>query len=84
MTRSAKDVIIKEISEHLGILPEQVKPESTLAELGADSLDVVELTMSIEDDLEIEVEALDNFTPACTVKDFMAAVLVLCDAKATA
>lgn len=41
--------------EQLGIDPEQVKPESTFTDLGADSLDTVELIMAFEEELEIEI-----------------------------
>ena len=34
----------------------KVKPESTFAELGIDSLDTVELLMSLEDALDMEIE----------------------------
>ena len=45
------------VSKQLGIDSEKVKPESDFGrELGADSLDVVELVMAIEDEFEIEIE----------------------------
>ncbi|MGC8530351.1 MAG: acyl carrier protein, partial [Leptospirillia bacterium] len=41
----------------LGIEPAKVRPEADFGkELGADSLDVVELVMAIEDEFEIEIE----------------------------
>ena len=45
------------VGKQLGIDPLQVKPESDFVkELGADSLDVVELVMAIEDEFEMEIE----------------------------
>jgi acyl carrier protein len=45
------------VGKQLGIDPVKVKPEADFGrELGADSLDVVELVMSIEDEFEIEIE----------------------------
>lgn len=45
------------IAKELGIEKDQVKLDSRLAEdLGADSLDAVELIMAIEDEFEIEVD----------------------------
>ena len=45
------------ISKQLGIDPTKIKPESDFVkELGADSLDVVELVMAIEDEFEMEIE----------------------------
>ena len=44
------------IGEQLGIEPDQVTPEAHFEnDLGADSLDVVELVMTIEDDFDIEI-----------------------------
>ena len=45
------------VSKQLGIDSGKVKLESDFGkELGADSLDVVELVMAIEDEFEIEIE----------------------------
>ena len=45
------------VGRQLGIDPSKVKPEADFGkELGADSLDVVELVMAIEDEFEIEIE----------------------------
>jgi acyl carrier protein len=45
------------VGRQLGIDPNKVKPEADFGkELGADSLDVVELVMAIEDEFEMEIE----------------------------
>ena len=45
------------VGKQLGIDPNKIKPEADFGkELGADSLDVVELVMGIEDEFEIEIE----------------------------
>jgi acyl carrier protein len=45
------------VGKQLGIDPVKIKPEADFGkELGADSLDVVELVMSIEDEVDIEIE----------------------------
>ena len=45
------------VSEQLRIEKAKIKPESDFVkELGADSLDVVELVMAIEDEFEMEIE----------------------------
>lgn len=45
------------VSKQLGIDSVKVKPESDFGrELGADSLDVVELVMAIENEFDIEIE----------------------------
>jgi acyl carrier protein len=45
------------VGKQLGIDSGKIKPEADFGkELGADSLDVVELVMAIEDEFEIEIE----------------------------
>ena len=50
------EVIAKVISERTGCDVSVVKPESTFSELGIDSLDTVELLMSLEDEIGIEID----------------------------
>jgi len=45
------------VGKQLGIDPSEIKPEADFSkQLGADSLDVVELVMVIEDEFDIEIE----------------------------
>ena len=47
-----KDIIV----EQLGVNPEQVTPTASFIEdLGADSLDIVELVMAFEEEFDIEI-----------------------------
>lgn len=47
-----KDIIV----EQLGVTPEQVTPNASFIEdLGADSLDTVELVMAFEEEFSVEV-----------------------------
>ncbi|MBQ4347871.1 MAG: acyl carrier protein, partial [Firmicutes bacterium] len=46
----------KIISERTDCDVSDVKPESTFAELGIDSLDTVELIMNLEDALDMEID----------------------------
>ena len=51
------------LSEQLEIAESEIKAESLIAEdLGADSLDVVDLLMSLEDEFEVEIpdEEIEN------------------------
>ena len=44
------------IVDQLGVLADQVKPEATFVEdLAADSLDIVELVMSIEKEFDLQI-----------------------------
>lgn len=46
----------KIVAEQLGVDVSEVKPESSFTEdLGADSLDTVELVMALEEEFEIEI-----------------------------
>lgn len=50
------DRITKVIVDRLGVDESEVKPEARFKEdLGADSLDVVELVMQLEDEFETEI-----------------------------
>ena len=50
------DSIAKIIAERTGCELSAVKPESTFAELGIDSLDTVELLMNLEDEIGVEID----------------------------
>lgn len=44
------------IVEQLGVDPEKVKPEASfIDDLGADSLDIVELVMAMEEEFDLEI-----------------------------
>ncbi|MCM1090954.1 MAG: acyl carrier protein [Butyrivibrio sp.] len=48
----------KVIAEVLNVDPEEIKPESTfMDDLGADSLDVFQIVMGIEEEFDIEIPA---------------------------
>ncbi|MBQ1724778.1 MAG: acyl carrier protein [Muribaculaceae bacterium] len=52
IAESVKQMIV----EKLAVAPEQVTPEATFAQdLGADSLDTVELIMALEEKFEVEI-----------------------------
>ena len=53
---SPADRVIKIIVEQLGVNEDQVKPEAKFVEdLGADSLDIVELVMALEEEFGTEI-----------------------------
>jgi acyl carrier protein len=52
LEEKVKDIIV----DKLGIAPEKVKPESHfIDDLGADSLDTVELVMAFEEEFNVEI-----------------------------
>ncbi len=63
------DKVVEIIVENLGVDIDEVKPESSLIEdLGADSLDAVELSMALEDEFGITIED-EEFAGLVTVQD---------------
>jgi len=48
--------VVKIISEQLGAEESAVKPESKFVDLGADSLDTVEIMMALEEKFEITLD----------------------------
>ena len=56
MAENIAEKVTEIIVEQLGVSADQVKPESNLFEdLGADSIDAVELVMAVEEEFGIEV-----------------------------
>lgn len=54
---SVEEKITKIIMDQLGVSAEEVKPEASFVEdLGADSLDLTELIMAMEEEFGIEID----------------------------
>jgi acyl carrier protein len=66
-----RERVIKLISVCLEIPERNVRPESTWRDHGADSLDLVELVLALEDELEVRFEAseLNSFTTVADLLD---------------
>ncbi len=57
---SVKDKVIKIIAEKLSVEVEEIIPEASFVDdLGADSLDIVELIMSMEEEFDIDISDED-------------------------
>jgi acyl carrier protein len=64
----------KIVAEQLGVDLGEVKPESKFADdLGADSLDTVELVMALEEEFDIEIpdEAAEGISTVQSAVDFI-------------
>ena len=62
---STEERVKKIVVEQLGVKEEEVTPEASFVDdLGADSLDTVELVMALEEEFEIEIpdEAAEKIT----------------------
>ena len=57
MSTSAIEAKVKSIiADQLGVGEDEIKPESSFIEdLGADSLDIVELVMAMEEEFDLEI-----------------------------
>ena len=74
MADNTQEKVTEIIVEQLGVSADQVKPEAKLIEdLGADSLDAVELVMAVEEEFGIEV-ADEDAEKLATVGDIIAHV----------
>ncbi len=66
---SVQDKVIKVIAEKLGVEKSEIVLEASLVDdLGADSLDLVELVMTMEEEFDIEIPDEDA-EKLVTVKD---------------
>ena len=73
---SIEDQVKKIIAEQLGVGEEKVVPEASfVGDLGADSLDTVELVMALEDQFETEIpdEEAEKITNVQQAIDYISA-----------
>ena len=71
---SIEERVKKSIVEQLGVKEEDVKPEASFVEdLGADSLDTVELVMALEEEFDIEIpdEEAEKITTVQSAIDYV-------------
>ncbi|SDN93369.1 acyl carrier protein [Desulfonauticus submarinus] len=66
---SVEEKVKEIVAEQLGVSLDQVKPEAKFVEdLGADSLDLTELIMAMEDEFDVEIDD-DKAQEIRTVQD---------------
>ncbi len=66
--------VLRIVAEHLGVHEKYVKSDaSVVAELGADSLDAIELVMALEDEFGIEIpdELAENWSTPQSAIDYI-------------
>ena len=74
MAGSIKDRVKEIVCEQLGVSAEEVTPEASFIEdLGADSLDIVELVMALEEEFETEIpdEDAEKITTVQQAADYI-------------
>lgn len=60
--------LVKALSHHLDLATEDIKPDTNLRELVADSLDFIELILDLEDRFNVEISD-DDLNQLITVED---------------
>ena len=81
---SIEERVKKIIVEQLGVKEEDVKPEASFVEdLGADSLDTVELVMALEEEFDIEIpdEEAEKITTVQSAIDYCAKQSIISDSQ---
>ncbi|MDX1454022.1 MAG: acyl carrier protein [Gammaproteobacteria bacterium] len=71
---SVEERVKKIVIEQLGVKEEEVKPEASFVDdLGADSLDTVELVMALEEEFECEIpdEDAEKITTVKQANDYI-------------
>ena len=68
---SVEEIVRDIMIEQLGCEPGEIRPEASIAvDLGADSLDCIELIMALEEEFGIEIDD-DRFEELATVQDIV-------------
>lgn len=67
------ETVAKIIAERIDRDPSEIKRESAFRDLGIDSLDIVDLTMNLEDELGIELELDQKVETIGDLVDFIEA-----------
>lgn len=65
------------VSEQLDIDEDKINPETTFEDIDADSLDVVELVMAIEEEFDIEIadEAVENIKTVADIISYIEEII---------
>lgn len=63
--------IKKVISEQLGVGEEEIKMETTFEELGADSLDLFQVVIELEEEFGIQLEEAENIKSVKDAVDYV-------------
>ena len=64
-------VIVDLLSEQFSVEPEEITMQTTLEDLGADSLDAVELSMALEEEFDLPAFEEDDIEKFCDVADLV-------------
>ncbi|BDF67079.1 acyl carrier protein [Pseudoflavonifractor phocaeensis] len=65
------ETVAKLLSEQFGMEPADITEETSFEDLGADSVDIVELSMALEEEFDIEEMGEEDLTNVSTVGDLV-------------
>lgn len=65
------DKVAKLLSEQFGVDTDSISEETSFEDLGADSVDIVELSMALEEEFDIEEMGEDDLSAILTVGDLV-------------
>ncbi|MDD5937403.1 MAG: acyl carrier protein [Clostridiales bacterium] len=65
------DKVAKLLAEQFGLEPEEITEDTTFDDLGADSVDIVELSMALEEEFDIEEMSEEDLSKITTVADLV-------------
>ena len=63
--------IVALLAEQFGVEPDTITMETSFEDLGADSLDIVELSMALEEEFGVEEMEEDDLSGIVTVADLV-------------
>ena len=63
--------LVNLLAEQFGLEPDEINEDTDLEELGADSVDLVELSMNLEEEFGIEEMGEEDITSIHTVGDLV-------------
>ena len=68
------DKVAKLVAEQFGLDAEELSEDTTFEELGADSVDIMELSMSMEEEFDVEELGEEDLSGIQTVGDLVNAL----------
>ncbi len=68
------DKVAKLVAEQFGLDAEELSEDTTFEELGADSVDIMELSMSMEEEFDVEELGEEDLSGIRTVGDLVNAL----------
>ena len=65
---TAREVVVGIIADEIGVAPSSVDTSVPFKDMGADSLDVIEILCSVEEELGVDLEDFHPATPESLIR----------------